>query len=636
MTFSKYSYFTKNITTNKILLIDSTSNYEKLKNFFDDDTSVITFDYESHIKLEKKQIPHLLSDDFINDSDSMLLQNYAHKFSNWYSEKNFSKLLEYNGLNLGRLYKGELLYVLVKLLKKFKEVEIIYKYNQAKQFFAENELFNIINFFSNSVKNIHDTNQIYNSVNDELRLSFRISKYEKNIFLDKKNYLKIKNLLDFFISTFFTSKNQNNSKMKILFSEYDTERFKDLFLTSQKFQAQIFSYSRKRPSFWNFSTLKTIINSKCNIITSRSLYNNTVEKNENDGIKQMQSKIHDIWKQNSMLEDFFTFNEYKIFSLIKPTLIELINNRLSFTIHEIELVNRMFEKYKFDFSVVINEIGFYQQIISHFSKIFDVNCLHMQEGFHWDTSEAIKNLDSQGVFHHNSDKLIVWGKIDNDFSINHGNVPSNKIKIIGAPRYDRLFNSEKNNEGYILLASSGDPQPEEINGLRVKKIQKYLDDILQISKIVTELNQNLIIKLHPSPSQLMNLTELEKINSKVSVITSGEIIPLLNSAKLLISVGLSSAMIEALILKKPVIFIPGIDYSWGTPSIITEDGCLNLNINELKENLQKILLDKNFYSHKNSQNYISNLISFHGNASEEFYNFLKNYKKTENDNQEKV
>ena len=95
-------------------------------------------------------------------------------------------------------------------------------------------------------------------------------------------------------------------------------------------------------------------------------------------------------------------------------------------------------------------------------------------------------------------------------------------------------------------------------------------------------------------------------------------------------------MIEALILKKPVIFIPGIDYSWGTPSIITEDGCLNLNINELKENLQKILLDKNFYSHKNSQNYISNLISFHGNASEEFYNFLKNYKKTENDNQEKV
>jgi hypothetical protein len=634
MTLSKYSYFTQNITTNKILLVDSTSNFEQLKFFFDKDTSVITFDYESHIKLEKKQISHILSDDFITNSDSSELQNYAHKFSNWFSEKNFSKFLEYDGLNFGRLYKGEFLYVLVKLLKKFKETEIIFKYNQSKQFFAENELFNVISFFSDYVNNIHNSVQKFTSVNDELKLSFKILKYEKNIFLDKKNYLKLKNLLDFFISTFLKPKNPNDSKMKILFSEYDTERFKDLFLTSQKFQAHIFSYNRKRPFFWNASTLKTIIKSKCNIIISSSLDDEIFKKNENDGILQMKSKILNLWKENSLLANFFTFNEYKIFSLIKPTLIELIDNRLSFTIHEIELVNRMFEKYKFDFSVILNEIGFYQQIISHVSKIFDVDCLHMQEGFHWDTSEVIKNLESQGVFHYNSDKLIVWGKIDNDFSINHGNVPSNKIKIIGAPRYDHLFNSEKNNGDYILLASSGDPQPEEINGLRVNKIQKYLDDILQISNIVTQLNENLIIKLHPSSSQLMNITEFEKMNSKVSVMTSGEIIPLLNSAKLLISVGLSSAMIEALILNKPVIFIPGIDYGWKNPSIISEHGCLSLNISELKENLQKILLNKNFYRKQDSQKYISNLLSFQGNASEEFYNFLKNYKK-ENNNQVK-
>ena len=124
------------------------------------------------------------------------------------------------------------------------------------------------------------------------------------------------------------------------------------------------------------------------------------------------------------------------------------------------------------------------------------------------------------------------------------------------------------------------------------------------------------------------------MNSKVSVMTSGEIIPLLNSAKLLISVGLSSAMIEALILNKPVIFIPGIDYGWKNPSIISEHGCLSLNISELKENLQKILLNKNFYRKQDSQKYISNLLSFQGNASEEFYNFLKNYKK-ENNNQVK-
>ena len=626
MTFSQYSYFPKNINTNKILFLDSTSNFEKTKNFFDDDTSIITFDYKSHKKLEEKQIPHILSDEFLTDSNSKSLQDYAHKFSNWHSEKNFSTLLEYNGLNLGRLYKGEFLYVLVTFLKKFKEIDTIFQENKTKQFLGENELFNIINFFTNSTKNLHESNnEAYNPINDELRISLKISKFEKDIFLDKKAYLKIRNSLDFITSNIFVSKNIEDNKINVLFAEFNTERFKDLFLTSQKSDTQIFFYGPKRPPFWNPSTLKTIINSKCKIITNRSINDDIVKKNENNAIKKMQSQISKLWEQNTELEIFFTFNQYKIFQLIKPTLIELITNRLSYTIHEIELVNRMFQKFKFNFSVIMNEVGFYQQIISHFSKISGVNCLHMQEGFHWDTLDAIANLKSQGVFHHNSDKLVMWGDIDSTFSINNNLVLPNKIKIIGAPRYDNLFNPQKSKEDYILLASSGDPQPEEINGLNVKKIQKYLDDILEISKIVVELDENLLIKLHPSPSQIMSLTELEKINSKISVVTSGEIIPLLNSAKLLICVGFSSAMIEALILKKPVIFIPGIDYDWGTPSIITEEGCMFSNIIELKENLQKILLNRGIYDEKKSQEYISKLLSSHGNASENFYKYLKNY-----------
>ena len=34
-----------------------------------------------------------------------------------------------------------------------------------------------------------------------------------------------------------------------------------------------------------------------------------------------------------------------------------------------------------------------------------------------------------------------------------------------------------------MLASSGDPQTEEIEGLRTNKIEKFLDDIFEISKI---------------------------------------------------------------------------------------------------------------------------------------------------------
>lgn len=252
----------------------------------------------------------------------------------------------------------------------------------------------------------------------------------------------------------------------------------------------------------------------------------------------------------------------------------------------------------------------------------------MQEGFHWDTIPANANLTSQGAYLHDADTLAVWGDIDRTISIENGGVPSNKVKIIGAPRYDNLFNSETKKQDYILLASSGDPQPEEVNGIRINKIEKYLTDILQISKIVRELDEEVFIKLHPSPTQLMDLVELGKtIDPKITIVSHGEITSLLPSAKLVISIGMSSAIIEALILKKPVIFIPGIDYNWGDPSIINEKGCLISSINELKSDLEGVLNNTKLYAEQqnSSQKYLSKLISHHGNASDEFYKYLKNY-----------
>ena len=160
----------------------------------------------------------------------------------------------------------------------------------------------------------------------------------------------------------------------------------------------------------------------------------------------------------------------------------------------------------------------------------------MQEGFHWDSIGAKENLSSQGVFLEDAEKLAVWGEIDKKLAIEIGKISPEKIHVIGAPRYDQLFRTDNSNEDYILLASSADPQPEEIEGLRIPKIEKYLNDIIKISKIISKLNENLVIKLHPSPTQLTNIAEIiSTIDPKISVSSYGEISSLLPSAKLLIS-----------------------------------------------------------------------------------------------------
>jgi len=615
----------------KIILVDSTSNFENIKNFFKkgNNLSIISFDYKSHKKLENGNIPHQISDDYITDLQCKTIQDYVYKFTYWYFEKDFSKFLEYREINLGRLFQDELLNFFVRFLKKFKEIEIIFASNQNKEFLAENELFDIIQFFTNSTLNLQKSTKKFHSFpHEEMRVNLKIAGYEKSLFLSRDRYLKLKKLTDFLINNMFNPKITDNTKTKILFAEYNTERYKELFLKSKKFNAEIFFYGKRRPAFWNGSTLKTIRNSKCKIITNHLIYDNVAKHEEKLGIKKMQTQLSELWKKNSSLEKFFTFGDFEVFTLIKPVLVELIENRLSHTIHEIELVNRMFQKIRFDFSVIINELGFSEQIISCLSKTHKVKCIHMQEGFHWDTIAAHANLTSQGAYLHDADTLAVWGDIDRSISIENGGIPSNKVRIIGAPRYDNLFNSETKKQDYILLASSGDPQPEEVNGIRINKIEEYLTDILQISKIVRELDEEVFIKLHPSPTQLMDLVELgKKIDPKITIVSHGEITSLLPSAKLVISIGMSSAIIEALILKKPVIFIPGIDYNWGDPSIINEKGCLISSINELKNDLKGVLNNTKLYAEQqnSSRKYLSKLISHHGNASDEFYKYLKNY-----------
>tara|TARA_B100001146_G_scaffold46680_1_gene40185 strand:- start:151 stop:2010 length:1860 start_codon:yes stop_codon:yes gene_type:complete len=615
----------------KIILVDSTSNFENIKNFFKkgNNLSIISFDYKSHKKLENGNIPHQISDDYITDLQCKTIQDYVYKFTYWYFEKDFSKFLEYREINLGRLFQDELLNFFVRFLKKFKEIEIIFASNQNKEFLAENELFDIIQFFTNSTLNLQKSTKKFHSFpHEEMRVNLKIAGYEKSLFLSRNRYLKLKKLSDFLINKMFNPKITDNTKTKILFAEYNTERYKELFLKSKKFNAEIFFYGKRRPAFWNGSTLKTIRNSKCKIITNHLIYDNVAKHEEKLGIKKMRTQLSELWKKNSSLEKFFTFGDFEVFTLIKPVLVELIENRLSRTIHEIELVNRMFQKIRFDFSVIINELGFSEQIISCLSKTHKVKCIHMQEGFHWDTIAAHANLTSQGAYLHDADTLAVWGDIDRSISIENGGIPSNKVRIIGAPRYDNLFNSETKKQDYILLASSGDPQPEEVNGIRINKIEEYLTDILQISKIVRELDEEVFIKLHPSPTQLMDLVELgKKIDPKITIVSHGEITSLLPSAKLVISIGMSSAIIEALILKKPVIFIPGIDYNWGDPSIINEKGCLISSINELKNDLKGVLNNTKLYAEQqnSSRKYLSKLISHHGNASDEFYKYLKNY-----------
>ena len=96
------------LQSENILLVDSTFDLENIHDIIKEkNISIITFDYKSHKILEKKNIDHKLSDDYITDLDCKNIQEYVYKFSYWYSYEKFSNFLKYEKINIGRLYLDE-------------------------------------------------------------------------------------------------------------------------------------------------------------------------------------------------------------------------------------------------------------------------------------------------------------------------------------------------------------------------------------------------------------------------------------------------------------------------------------------------------------------------------------------------
>ena len=266
-----------------------------------------------------------------------------------------------------------------------------------------------------------------------------------------------------------------------------------------------------------------------------------------------------------------------------------------------------------------------EQIISQFAKQEKIPILHIQEGLHIDTSEAFENSKSQGVFLESADRYVAWGKFSKENQINFGKVSPEKIVELGSPRFNKLnFDANDNDEQFVLLATMP-PQIEEIKGLDVRNLEKYLESILNICQIVSNQKKKLVIKPHPT----FDVLDIEKnINKKfpdIQVISKGDINPLIKKCSTLIVTGYSTVILQGQILQKPVISIPLIDYNWGNPSVYTENSCLLIKIEELDLILKKISNDNEFKRKLilNGNNFAKLSINNKNNSSSLIWNYIK-------------
>jgi hypothetical protein len=609
-----------------IVLLDSITDFEKYQKIDESlKFEIITFDYNLHKILKSKNISHKISDQFfVHDFNQ--IQELTRKLSNWYNELDICNYVKYKNHNLGELFYPELHYFLVPFIKNFFEISKICQEYAEYSFLTSPNLFKITKLFSNQVSNLFPNEKSsINYLYDSLNFSIKIGKSNYSVRLRQSHIDKLKNFLEKSLKPFLSKNYKIPSNLSTLLVEFDTLRNKTLFETSKNSKLNFVSYNRRRPSIWNRDSFSVIKNSNCSLIDFNQIYDDELKKSIKQGKLEIEIKLNKLWGHQEFFSNFFSINDLSIWEILKPFLIDLTTKRMFEAISEIEITKKVFKLYNFKNVLILSEHGFNEQIIIQIAKQNDIPVILLQHGVFYDTKEALPQNIFAGIMPIKSNLFFTWGEIIKNYSVNSG-ILSEKIKPLGSIFYDKIFEVKQKKlhlkSDYILLALAW-PVKNQINDLTVKTLESYEKCIKELCAIISKQKKKLIIKIHPYSEQEDFTNIIKKINSKIIIIKNGNILNLIQSCELFITLDLSTTILEAQILEKPVISIIVRDVGLGTPSIFENDSCIRIPIEKFQTELDN--LSNNDYREKIIQNgneFVKKYV-FEPNASSKIISYLE-------------
>ena len=609
-----------------IVLFESSTNLKNIEKFISKNNSlIIAFDYKSHEILTLRRTPHEVSDSFLDEKDIHFLQKETYKLTKWFETK-ISNSVTYENINLGELFYMDFYFILLPTMKKFFEItQIIKKYPHAN-FFASSAHYEMIKQFSQHVISLGGKKLTAKFYLDTISNRFEIGGKYLTIKLSKKRYNSLKKISE----KIMIRKIQeiNPSKKTILFTEFDPLRYNTIFSPELQNLSNILLYNRRRPAIWNLQSSSILKKSGCRIISENHLMDNvllnSIKKNGELGENFIQSLLG----HEDFLESFFSINGMSFWQSIKPSFIQLCKSRFKNALTEIMLAKKLFEKFTPSAVIVLSEMGFQEQILIQVAKKFQTSVILLQHGINFDDKAAFQANQFLGVIPRRSDKIAVWGPVDKQY-LEECKIPLKKIQITGSPFFDELF-EEKNqtlpeNKGFVLLAAQSPNVGSFVIDAEIKTMEKYLEAVKTICKTVLKADKELIIKLHPDPAELDITAFVKKIDPKIQVVKSGNISNLIKACDMLVTIDISTVILEAQISGKPVISVAVRDYNMGEDNssffksqscIRTESRNFEINFNHLLEDLEfrRDIINK---GKKFADDYLSN----QGSASQKLLEF---------------
>ena len=617
---------------NEIILVEGNIDFSIIdKNLFKNDSLVLSFDWDSHKVLIENNIKHKLIEEYFSEKDKLEIDNHALQLgTTWYKDTNVTKYLSFEGINLGSLLELEMPSYFFKILKRIIGIKKIVEKEKPEKIISYglkkylNEFCKTNRIENKSFEKVQETSLFFDKISIPLNLGFTT----KNVKISRKNYFRLKKGVDEISNSIWKTKSnlktlENNKS--ILLIDFNTKLYEDFLKSFPSSDKNIIILNLRKPAIWNFETLQIIKNSNCKILSIKDFENKITKEKNRLKQNEINEKLKMMLKEEKLLNLIFSHQEESFWNIIKDDFSKIIFNRFSESIERLILINEMFDKMNIMSILDWAHTAMEEKEVSFIANKKGIPIFCLQHGIMTLNPKFEKYHSIMPVLPSNNSKMLVWGKIMEDYLIDH-KIDSKQIMIVGSPRHDRFFRNESLNSTTILIASNLFFHANfEGNDTRAfDRFERFLKRTLEYIK--NNSSKKIIIKLHVT--EYFDITSIVKrIDPTITIYQHQDILELLESCDILISLNYSTILLDSLILNKPtLVFLPE-NQNYSEEEIIKQKAVLSVsNDSELENKLNQILFDENVRTNliNSGKLFIEKYFSNQGNSCKFLTKFLLN------------
>ncbi len=607
--------------------------YKKQKNStekidFSNFSIIIPVNYESSAYLDSLKISYNLPTNYISFKDYYKIDRLAIRLGKSLWDGENDNLLSFKKINILKLYNLENTITLIKLLKKIFEYKKIFDIETPDEIFTsiDGNIFDDIPKFLSSIKKIkyNTLDTQHTSINHFDTIPIQIKICGKIFSINQNQMNKIKNIGEFLVKKL---PKRYLEKNPLLLIDFNLVLYENFIESLEKQGIDVVLLNSRRPTIWNFKSLRIQLSKKYNI-DYLSNYNNS----ESQDI--INAKNEDICKnflcvlKNESFNSKLKIYDIEFANLINDEFINYFPQKIYESIKNIELGSKFLER-TFSHVLVWGYQLPFEKIIMNLASQLNIPVSVLQDGVKGRfTHPSLGEMENYNDYDYTFKNLFAWGKISQNYFLNAG-IPKNKIILSGSPLYDNHFKLKIDSKftNTILLATSGLGTALDSNS--ISRIRNYQSHIELVCKTIPKLNQKkLQIKLHPFADERINIPKIVKtINPDIQIYKHENIMELITKSDLVIS-KYSTVILESMILGKPTMVWLDDDYTETIDLPYTKSGAsLKFDSKNFKKQIDDFYTDPEIRKNllKNSIFFINEYLVYPGQSGKFLTNFFKNY-----------